>query len=88
MEVTEYSCSEVSVNRGCEKEHREVESGASGCVVKSPARLLVALTAKLTEVVSDELIDSLMEVAVVSYLLEIEIVLDAEVWHFDIDATS
>jgi len=88
VEVTECSCSEVSVNCGCEKEHREVESSASGCVVKSPARLLVALTAKLTEVIADELIDSLMGVAVVSYLLEIEIVVDAEVWHFDIDALS
>lgn len=65
-----------------------MESSASGCVVKSPARLLVALTAKLTEVISDELIDSWMGVTIVSYLLEIEIVLDAEVWHFDIDAIS
>lgn len=43
----------------------------------------MALTAKLSEVISDEIIGSFMGVAVDTYLLEIEIVLDAEVWHFD-----
>jgi hypothetical protein len=64
VKVTECSSAEVSFNCGCEEEHREVESGSSGSFVKRPARLLVALTAKLSEAISDELIGSSMGVAV------------------------